>query len=135
MPSSEYHHHSIPDANARRASRLVIRIATMESDPPILFAAAELERCLQRMTGAPAVHVRGCDVTSEPDALWLGTPASLVEVGLPPVDNPELDDAIAVRVADLPGGIGDFGRGACPRHFLPLESSQVTTHLVSPRHS
>ena len=77
MPSTEHHHRWTPDAASRRASRLVIRIATVESEPPILLAAAELERCLQRMTGATAVHVRCSEVAAEPDTLWLGTPASL----------------------------------------------------------
>ncbi len=107
-------HSEIRDGTRNRAGRAIIRVATLQDDQAICFAAQELERCLQKMTGATAVHVRMDEYALQPDTLWVGTAAALGSIELPSVDNPELDDAIAITVAGRRGVIA----GANPRAVL-----------------
>lgn len=104
----------VTEGTPHRAGRAIIRIATVEADATIRFAAEELVRYLQAITGATAVHVRMDAYAPQPETLWVGTAAALGGIELPRVDNPELDDAIAIAVEGRHGVIA----GANPRAAL-----------------
>ena len=105
---------SLRDRTSHSASRLTIRIATVEMNPTVLFAAAELEKYLRRITGGTAIHVREEAYSSQPDTLWVGCAEALGDVDLPSVEDLSLDDAIAISVQDREGTIA----GANPRASL-----------------
>lgn len=92
-----------------------IRLAQLGNHSAIAMAAAELRRYLKRMDPSLSVDVLKMDHVSGQcgKVIWVG----LCEEGkelLPPVRNPELDDAIAVSVKDNEG----FITGANPRSVL-----------------
>ncbi len=105
---------SLRDRTSHSASRLTMRIATIEDNATVLFAAAELEKYLHRISGGTAIHVREEAYSSQPDTLWVGCAASLGDLALPPVEDYSLDDAIAISVEDREGRIA----GANPRAVL-----------------
>lgn len=94
---------------------MLLNIARIGHDPIIAYAAEEVKRCLEKMDPSldillltyPKWRADLCD------ALWIGMdPAFAGEV--PPVKDPELDDAIAI---DVTGGLG-YITGANPRAVL-----------------
>ncbi len=52
------------------ANHRSIRIAPVKKDPTVLFAAAELERYLRRITGSSAVHIQENAYNSHNDTHW-----------------------------------------------------------------
>jgi hypothetical protein len=77
------------------------------SEAPVLFAAAELSRCLGRMTGRPwPVDGQG--------ALRVGTYEALGMAPPEPVEDPRLDDEITVDVSEGAGIVA----GINPRSVL-----------------
>ena len=99
---------------AFRGGRGSIRIHTTGDDPTVRFAGEELERVLCTMSGATAVHVPNEDDGLQPETLILTCgPASGAAV-LPAVEDPTLDDAIAIDVRSRQGIIA----GTNPRAVL-----------------
>ena len=94
---------------------MIVKLARISYDAVVAYAAEELKRCLEIMD--PSVQVltltypawRG-DVR---DALWVGIDPAM-PVSLPEVENPRLDDAIAIEVGNGTG----FITGANPRAVL-----------------
>jgi len=87
---------------------------------PIQFAASELASYIQRICPGTACDARPAESydANEPTTLWLGTFDALSNTGAtrpwPTVDDPEMDDAIAI---DVTGGAGIIA-GANARSVL-----------------
>ena len=92
-----------------------IRLAQLGNHSAVALAVAELQRYLKQMDPTLALDILQMDHVSDQcgKVVWVG----VCEEGkalLPPVKNPELDDAIAVSVKDNAG----FITGANPRSVL-----------------
>src|SRR5436189_4912799 len=61
-----------------------IRIAIVDDHPTIIFAAAELQRCLAQATGQPVDVLDHDAISRETPALWLGLARHFPGVALPP---------------------------------------------------
>ena len=83
-------------------------------DPVIRFACEELERILRRMSGATAVLVSGGGFELEPETILVTCDKGMGDWGLPAVEDPILDDAIAIEVEHRQGYIA----GTNPRATL-----------------
>jgi hypothetical protein len=87
-------------------------IYTISADPVIAYAAGELSKYLEKMTGvAPALETAGA-YREDAGGIWLGLGKDL-PAGLPPVAS-DLDDAVAASVRAGQGWIA----GANPRSVL-----------------
>ena len=93
--------------------------------PVVGFAAQELRTYLARMSSDP-VNLLHLDTVggAPPRAIVMGTGDQLPAAGVPAVDDPVLDDAIAISVDDGAGLIG----GANPRSVL-LAAYRYLTEL------
>ncbi len=85
---------------------LNIKISTIGVNKTIAYAADELTRYLKHMDAKAVVTTRTYEYYdgSIADAIWLGLSPAL-EKYLPGVENPELDDGIAIKVKDFSGFI------------------------------
>ena len=98
----------------RHANRAVLRVCRIGDQPAMVFAGRELERYLRLISGATVVHMPRHSHAPEPDTLWIGCFADFPQLDHPNSRNPELDDAIVVRVKQRQGIIS----GANPRAVL-----------------
>ena len=76
-----------------------IRIAIADDHPTIMFAAAELQRCLAQATGQPVDVLDRDAISRETPALWLGLAQHFPGVALPPAAasaDARFDDAISI---------------------------------------
>ncbi len=98
-------------SNAEQATR---RICVLGADQTQQFAAEELYKYLKRMTDERfQLAIESCPqyIPQTPDALWLGTFSAFTSApgfpanALPTVQDPEMDDAIYIDVADGSGVI------------------------------
>jgi len=98
----------------RSANRAVVRVCRIGDRPAMVFAGRELERYLRRISGATVVHMPRRAHAPEADTLWIGRFDDFPELDHPDAKDPELDDAIVVRVDGRRGIIS----GANPRAVL-----------------
>src|SRR5215213_8912871 len=91
-----------------------IRIAIVDDHPTIMFAAAELQRCLARATGQPVDVLERDAIGREMPVLWLGLAQHFPGVALPPAAasaDARFDDAISIATEAASGVIcGDNPR-------------------------
>src|SRR5215213_843264 len=84
-----------------------IRIAIVDDHPTIMFAAAELQRCLARATGQPVDVLERDAIGREMPVLWLGLVQHFPGVALAPAAasaDARFDDAISIAT-DAASGI------------------------------
>jgi hypothetical protein len=76
-----------------------IRLGQLGNDPVVDFAVRELQRCLKQMDPGLIVDVLRTDgvVDCFTDIIWVGIDKMFASQ-IPEVDEPELDDSIAVSV-------------------------------------
>jgi hypothetical protein len=97
-----------------------LTIRPIGSAQPVQFAAEELARYIARITGDQPATIEPAQAydPAKADVLWLGTFGALstgVAAGSwPSVDNPEMDDAVAI---DVQAGAGTIA-GSNPRSVL-----------------
>lgn len=94
---------------------MIQKIARISYDPVVAYAAEELKRCLEVMDPSQEVLLLTYPAWREDlkDAIWVGMDPAFSD-SVPQVQDPELDDAIAIQVS---GGKG-FITGANPRAVL-----------------
>src|SRR6476469_8116962 len=83
-----------------------IRIAITDDHPTIIFAAAELQRCLAQATGQSVDVLQGDAISREIPALWLGLAQHFPGVALPPAAasaDARFDDAISIETEAASG--------------------------------
>jgi hypothetical protein len=83
-----------------------IRIAITDDHPTILFAAAELQRCLAQATGQPVDVLDRDAISRETPALWLGLAQHVPGLTLPPAAanaDARFDDAISIATEGANG--------------------------------
>ena len=83
-----------------------IRIAIADVHPTIIFAAAELQRCLAHATGQPVDVLQGDAISRQTPALWLGLAQHFPGVALPPAavsPAARFDDAISIATVAANG--------------------------------
>src|SRR5215217_7629558 len=76
-----------------------IRIAITDDHPTILFAAAELQRCVAQATDQPVDVLDRDAISRETPALWLGLAQHFPDVALPAAAasaDARFDDAISI---------------------------------------
>jgi hypothetical protein len=94
-----------------------IRIAIADDHPTIMFAAAELQRCLAQATGQQVDMLDRDAISRETPALRLGLAQHLLDVALPPAAasaDARFDDAISIATEAANGIIS----GNNPRSVL-----------------
>src|SRR3982750_2815728 len=94
-----------------------IRIAITDNHPTILFAAAELQRCLAQATGQLVDLLDRDAISRETPALWLGLAQHVPGVVFPPgaaSADARFDDAISIATKAANGHIS----GNNPRSVL-----------------
>ena len=93
-------------------SRAEIRVAEREATGPVLFAAKELQRYVEAMSGASLPIVRGPASDSSPSIVLTADPSALAGAGAPP--SPRSEDRYLLRVSERRIEIA----GATPRAAL-----------------
>jgi len=92
-----------------------IKVCGIGEHQTVSYAARELAEYLQKMTGetVAVASPKGYDPSDE-TALWIGTGGSFPDLEMPEVTDPELDDAVCIRVKNGKGIIA----GVNPRSVL-----------------
>lgn len=85
----------------------VLRIGHLGKDPVVCFAVEELSRCLRAMDTALSLDIVLAQPHQADELIWVGIAPELCL----PVDDPQIDDCIAVEVRGISGTIaGSNGR-------------------------
>src|SRR6476469_4661488 len=85
-----------------------IRIGVADDHPTIIYAAAELQRCLAQATGRPVDVLERGAISRETSALWLGLAQHFPNVALPAAAasaDARFDDAISIATDGVSGSI------------------------------